>query len=309
MKPHAESGPATDVADEYSRAPLRDLLHSSDITFMMEAHDALSARIAQNSGFAAIWTSGLSISAALGYRDANVASWTEVVDKVERIVDATGLPVLVDGDSSFDNAPNARLAVRRLWQRGAAGLCLEHQQFPKVSAFAGDRHRLADIGEFCGHLKAVKDTIGDRDFVLVARIEALITGQRPEEALSRAHAYAEAGADAVLINSRRSVADEILDFARVWQSRLPVVIVPTNFYNTPVAAYCAAGISTVIWTNHSMRAAVAAMRDICAGARRENGMAGVESKAAGREQAFRLLDYAEVVAEVRSLTLGPCRGF
>ena len=248
---------------------MRQLIASNDLTFLMEAHDALSAAIAWHSGFRGLWASGLSIASSLGYRDANEASWTQVVDVVERMADATEIPVLVDGDSGFGNFNNARLAAYKLWQRGAGGICLEDKGFPKMNSFVGDRHPLADITEFCGRLKAVKDGVPDPEFVLVARIEALIAGYDEAEALERAHAYAEAGVDAILIHSRKSVADEILSFARAWRNRLPLVIVPTKYYRTPVSEYRAAGISTVIWANHNMRASVAAMREVCSRILRE----------------------------------------
>src|ERR1700761_5830642 len=131
-------------------ASLRDLILSNDLSFLMEAHDGLSAAIAARSGFRGLWASGLSISSALGYRDANEASWTQVVDVVERMVDATGIPVLVDGDSGFGNFNNARLLAKKLEQRGAAGVAIEDKGFPKMNSFVGDRHPLADIAEFSG---------------------------------------------------------------------------------------------------------------------------------------------------------------
>ncbi|MEN3384652.1 MAG: phosphoenolpyruvate phosphomutase, partial [Hyphomicrobiales bacterium] len=161
--------------------------------------------------------------------------------------------------------------------------------------FVGDRHPLADVGEFSGRLRAVKDTVGDQ-LVLVARIEALIAGHGMEEALARAHAYAEAGADAILIHSRKSVADEILSFAALWQNRLPVVIVPTKYYRTPTSEYRDANISTVIWANHAMRAAVAGMRDICGRIIAEESIAGIESQVAGLDEVFGLLHYDELAA-------------
>jgi 2-methylisocitrate lyase-like PEP mutase family enzyme len=82
-----------------------------------------------------------------------------------------------------------------------------------------------------------------------------------DETLDRAHAYCGAGADAILIHSRNSKANEILEFTRAWQDRLPMVIVPTRYFKTP--AYRDAGVSTVIWANHNMRAAVAARRNVC----------------------------------------------
>lgn len=276
-----------------SSTTLRELILSNDLVFLMEAHDGLSAAIAERAGFKGLWASGLSISSALGYRDANEASWTQVVDVVERMVDATNIPVLVDGDSGFGNFNNARLLARKLEQRGASGVAIEDKGFPKMNSFVGDRHPLADIDEFCGRLKAIKDTTGP-DFVLVARIEALIAGHGLDEALTRAHAYAKAGADAILIHSRRAVADEILAFAKEWDNRLPVVIVPTKYYRTPVSAYRKAGISTVIWANHTMRAAIAGMRDICGRIRSEESIAGIEEQVAGLEELFSLIGYDEL---------------
>lgn len=283
---------AVGVAGDPTRK-LHDLITSGELTFLMEAHDGMSAAIAREAGFAALWASGLSISSALGYRDANEASWSDLVHAVERMADASHLPILVDGDSGFGNFNNARILAAKLLKRHAAGLCLEDKGFPKMNSFVGDRHPLADIDEFSGRLRAVKDTTGD-DLVLVARIEALIAGHGMEEALKRAHAYAEAGADAVLIHSRKSEPDEILAFAKQWNNRLPVVIVPTKYYKTPVSAYRKAGISTVIWANHAMRAAVAGMRNVCGRIAAEESIAGIENEVASLREVFGLLRYDEL---------------
>ena len=288
---------ALNVADR-----LRGLICSNrELSFLMEAHDGLSVAIAERAGFKGVWASGLSISCSLGYRDANEASWTQLVDVVERMVDSTELPVLVDGDSGFGNFNNARLLARKLMQRGAGGVALEDKGFPKMNSFVGDRHPLADIYEFSGRLRAVKDTVGE-DLVLVARIEALIAGHGMEEALRRAHAYAEAGADAILIHSRKSVADEILAFADAWQNRLPVVIVPTKYYRTPVSAYREARISTVIWANHAMRAAIAGMKEVCGRIVAQESIAEIECEVATLDEVFGLMRYGELAeAELRYL--------
>ncbi|WP_445222323.1 phosphoenolpyruvate mutase [Bradyrhizobium sp. Pa8] len=270
----------------------------------MEAHDGLSGALAKRAGFKALWASGLSIACSLGYRDANEASWSQLVDVVERIVDSTELPVLVDGDGGFGNFNNARLLARKLHQRGAAGVALEDSCFPKMNSFVGARHPLADIDEFSGRLRAVKDTVAD-GLVLVARIEALIAGRGMDEALLRASAYAAAGADAILIHSRKSTADEILSFASTWQNRLPVVIVPTKYYRTPVSAYRDARISTVIWANHSMRATISAMRQVCGRIIAEESIASIESDVATLDEVFDLLRYDELArAEARYLPPG-----
>ncbi|OHV87551.1 phosphoenolpyruvate mutase [Mesorhizobium sp. ORS 3428] len=275
---------------------LRSLVCSSEIAFLMEAHDALSASVAEAAGFRGLWASGLSISSCLGYRDANEASWTEIVDAVHRIVEATQIPVLVDGDSGFGNFNNARLFARKLHQRGAAGVCVEDKSFPKKNSFVADRHPLAEIGEFCGRLQAIRDHVPDPEFVVVARTEALIAGHGQDEALTRAHAYAEAGADAILIHSRKPDPAEILAFSRAWGNRLPVVIVPTKYYRAPVAQYRAAQISTVIWANHNMRAAISAMRQVCDRIIREESTAGIERDVATLEELFDLLKYQELSA-------------
>lgn len=282
------------ASDHRSIDSLVDLIRSKELEFIMEAHDGLSAAVAARAGFKALWASGLSISSSLGYRDANEASWTQIVDVVERMADASHLPILVDGDSGFGNFNNARLLAAKLHQRGASGICLEDKGFPKMNSFVGNRHPLADIDEFSGRLRAVKDSVPQ--MVLVARIEALIAGYGLDEALTRASAYADAGADAILIHSRKSDATEILEFTRQWAGKLPVVIVPTKYYQTPVSAYREANISTVIWANHNMRAATAAMRATCGRIMAEESIAGVETEVASLEEVFGLLRYDELSA-------------
>ncbi|RQH02158.1 MULTISPECIES: phosphoenolpyruvate mutase [Bradyrhizobium] len=274
---------------------------NDELSFLMEAHDGLSATIAQRSGFKGLWASGLSIASSLGYRDANEASWSQLVQSVERIVDSTELPVLVDGDGGFGNFNNARLLARKLGQAGAAGVSLEDSCFPKLNSLIGERHPLADIDEFSGRLRTVKDAVAET-LVLVARIEALIAGHGLNEAILRAHAYADAGADAILIHSRKSTADEILSFVTEWRNRLPVVIVPTTYYRTPVSAYRDARISTVVWTNHSMRAAAAAMRRACDSIAAQESVASIEPQIAPLCEIFELLRYDELaVAEKQYL--------
>lgn len=296
-------GPADAMTASSTRGQrLHGLLRTSELSFLMESHDALSAAIAERAGFEGLWASGLSIASSLGFRDANEASWTQVVEVVERMADATSVPILVDGDSGFGNFNNARLAAFKLFQRGAAGMCIEDKGFPKMNSFVGDRHPLADIAEFSGRLRAVKDTVPANEFVLVARIEALIAGYGLSEALERAHAYKEAGADAILIHSRRSTADEILAFTREWENRLPVIIVPTKYYKTPVQVYRDAGIAIAIWANHAMRASVSAMREICRRIRADESIAGIENDVATLDEVFGLMRYSELAsAEERYL--------
>jgi phosphoenolpyruvate phosphomutase len=281
-------------------ARLRQMLQSAELEFLMEAHNGLSARIVREAGFKGIWASGLSISAQFGVRDNNEASWTQVVDVLEFMADAGDLPILLDGDTGYGNFNNMRRLVRKLEQRGIAGVCIEDKQFPKTNSFLnGERQPLAEIEEFAGKIAAGKDTQTDSNFCIVARVEALIAGWGMDEALRRAEAYRLAGADAILIHSKLSKPDEILTFAREWGRRSPLVIVPTKYYSTPTDVFRKAGISTVIWANHSIRAATAAMQIVAKEIYTTQTLVNVEDRIASVNEIFRLQDADEYSAAER----------
>lgn len=263
----------------------------------MEAHNGLSAKIVEETGFKGIWASGLSISAAMGVRDNNEASWTQVLDVLEFMSDATSIPILLDGDTGYGNFNNARRLVKKLEQRNIAGVCIEDKQFPKMNSFInGQLQPMADIDEFSGKIKAMKDTQNDDDFVVVARVEAFITGRGLEEALKRAEAYRKAGADAVLIHSKRSDIAEIEAFMKEWAGRLPVVIVPTKYYMTPTSKFQELGISLVIWANHNLRSSIEAMKNISARIYRDESLVQIEKDVASLEEVFRLQGVEELEA-------------
>ncbi|MFL9932937.1 phosphoenolpyruvate mutase [Paraburkholderia sp. RL18-103-BIB-C] len=291
-------------------ARLRQMLVSNELEFMMEAHNGLSARIVREAGFKAIWGSGLAISAQYGVRDNNEASWTQVVDTLEFMADAGDLPILLDGDTGYGNFNNVRRLVRKLEQRGIAGVCIEDKQFPKTNSFInGEAQPLADMDEFCGKIKAGKDSQSDENFSIVARVEALIAGWGMDEALRRAEAYRQAGADAILIHSKLARPDEILEFAREWAGRGPLVIVPTKYYSTPTEVFREAGISTVIWANHLIRAAASAMQAVAKEIHSSETLVNVEDSIAAVNEIFRLQDadeYSE--AEDRYLSSGRAAG-
>ncbi len=276
------------------RASLREILARPEIAFFMEAHNGLSARIVEESGFEAIWASGLSMSASLGVRDSNEASWTQIVDVVEFMADATNIPILIDGDTGYGNFNNFRRLVRKLEQSGVAGVCIEDKLFPKTNSFLGDDQALADIVEFSGKIQAGKDSQRDPNFVIVARIEALVANRGQDEALARAEAFHRAGADALVIHSKKSTAHEVLEFCRLWGNRCPVIVIPTKYYQTPTSAFEAAGIAGVIWANHNLRAGIAAMRETSRAIYEQRSLAGVEDRIAQLGDVFELTGNAEL---------------
>ena len=162
---------STPVSKRRKATQFREILRSPGLEFLMEAHNGISARASSRKpGFRGIWASGLSISASLGVRDNNEASWTQVLEVVEFMSDATSIPILLDGDTGYGNFNNMRRLVRKLEQRGVAAVCIEDKLFPKTNSFIkGERQPLADVEEFSGKIKAVKEAQSDPDFCLVAR--------------------------------------------------------------------------------------------------------------------------------------------
>ncbi len=274
---------------------LKQLLHSPGLEFLMEAHNGLSAKIVEEVGFKGIWASGLSISASMGVRDNNEASWTQVLDIIEFMSDATTIPILLDGDTGYGNFNNARRLVKKLEQLNIAGVCVEDKLFPKTNSFInGEAQPLASIEEFCGKIKAMKDTQADDDFIVVARVEAFIAGWGLEEALKRAEAYRQAGADAILIHSKQAHFKEIGAFMTEWSERHPVVIVPTKYYTTPASEFRRLGVNTVIWANHNLRASLTAMRNISEQILKDESLIQVEKSIASVSDIFRLQNIEEL---------------
>jgi phosphoenolpyruvate phosphomutase len=271
-------------------------LRARPVAYFMEAHDGISAKIVAEAGFEGIWASGLAISSALGVRDCNEASWTQVAAVVEAICDAAArTPVLVDGDTGFGNYNNVRQFVRKISRIGAAGVCLEDKLFPKLNSLIGGSQPLVPIDEFCGKIKAAVDSRLNPDFCVVARTETLVVGDDVPEALARASAYADAGADAVMVHSAAASADHILDFARQWDGRLPLLIAPTTYHAALARVDLnRVAISGVIWANHNLRASIRAMQTIVRLIREFNDVQPVLDMIVDVKEVFRLFDYEEL---------------
>ena len=286
---------------------LKNMLGSLDLEFLMEAHNGLSARIVEQSGFKGVWASGLSISASFGVRDNNEASWTQVLEVAEFMSDSTAIPILLDGDTGYGNFNNLRRLVRKLEQRDIAGVCIEDKLFPKTNSFLSERQPLAGIDEFCGKIKAGKDTQRDDDFCIIARVEAFIAGWGLEEVMKRAMAYHQAGADAVLVHSKIDSCGEIESFMREWGNRGPIVIVPTKYYKTPTQTFRELGISLVIWANHLMRSAISAMRKTAMQIYDLQSLHEVENRIATLAEVFELQN-ADELQQAEKRYLPPTEG-
>lgn len=272
----------------------KEMLNSRDLEFLMEAHDGVSSKIVENTGFKGIWASGLCISTALGVRDSNEISWTQVTQLLEHMSNVTHIPILVDGDTGHGNFNNVRILVKKLCQIQIAALAIEDKVFPKTNSFIETRQSLADVKEFCGKIKAAKDSQTDPNFCLIARTEALIVGASMDEAIDRATAYYEAGADGIIIHSKKADAEEILKFSKLWKNPCPLIIIPTKYFSEPTSSYENTNISVVIWANHNMRAAIRSMENVCKKIMAERSVSDIEKNIASVNDIFNLLNYHEL---------------
>jgi phosphoenolpyruvate phosphomutase len=276
-------------------AQFRRLLASDGLDFLLEAHNGISAKIVEEAGFKGIWAGGLCMSAQYGVRDSNEASWTQVLEMLEFMSDATSVPILLDGDTGYGNFNNVRRLVTKLEQRDIAAVCIEDKLYPKTNSFIdGNKQELAEIDEFCSRIKAGKDAQLDDDFAIITRVEAFIAGWGLGEALKRAEAYHEAGSDGILIHSALSTPSEVLAFKKEWADRSPVLIVPTKYYSTPTDVFREAGFSIAIWANHLLRAALPAMQAVAKTLAAEENLLSIEEDVAPVKEIFRLQGASEL---------------
>lgn len=282
--------------------PLIERMCAGPLLPLIEVHSGLSAKIAEKAGFEALWASGLAISSLMGLRDCNEASWSQVLTVIEWITDASSLPLLVDGDTGHGNFNNARRFAAKLARCGAAGVCLEDKRFPKSNSFRGSHQTLAPIEEFAGKISAAKDAVSGYPFAIVARTEALVSQRTMAEALDRAHAYREAGADAILVHSKSSTGAEVVEFARQWKGSCPLIVVPTTYPDADRVQLHEAGISAIIWANHLVRASARAIAEVCTALQATGDPVAVTGQLATLPELFDLMNYNELdAAEQRYL--------
>jgi phosphonopyruvate hydrolase len=162
---------------------------------------------------------------------------------------------------------------------GASAVVMEDKTFPKdTSLRAGGRQELVRVEEFQGKIAAACAARSDSAFTVIARVEALIAGLGQQEAQRRGLAYEEAGADAILIHSKQKTPDEILEFVRGWNGKVPLVLVPTAYPQLAESDIAKLGkVGLVIYGNHAIRAAAGAMQRVFEQIRREGGIANVDA--------------------------------
>ena len=281
---------------------LRDAMADKGLVHIMASHAPLSARLAEEAGFDGVWASGFELSALYGLPDVSLVSMTQHLDMMRAMSEQMDLPIVADIDTGFGNAVNVIYAVEQYEAAGAAAVVIEDKSFPKVTSLVADgRQELLRIEEFQGKIEAACKTRKDPDFLIVARDEALIAGLGEPEALKRAAAYEEAGADMILIHSKKKTPDEVESFVNAWHGRAPVVIVPTAYPEMNAARIRALGkIRMVIYGNHAIRASVTAMQKTFSAIIKDGGIQKVNEEIVSVEEIFRLQRMDRVKAHERA---------
>ncbi|MFJ1707182.1 isocitrate lyase/phosphoenolpyruvate mutase family protein [Kitasatospora sp. NPDC088346] len=222
------------------------------------AVNAIAARVAVETGFDALWVSGLEVSAASGLPDENVLGSRDLADVVTSLRRVTDLPVIVDVDNAGGTGPSAARYGFDLQAAGAAALCLEDSRYPKCNSFSEHRaQQLADTEVVCEQIKEVRAAAPG--LLLIARTETLICGGSIADALTRAELFEAAGADAVLVHSKDATGRQALEVGNRWTGA-PLATVPTAFPHLDHQALGDAGFRLAIYANQLSRAALAAMR-------------------------------------------------
>ncbi|CUJ36123.1 phosphonopyruvate hydrolase [Achromobacter xylosoxidans] len=263
----------------HRHARFRQKLQAPVLMHAMSAHNPLSAKLAAEAGFDAIWGSGFELSASHAVPDANILSAGLHLEMMRAIAAVVDVPVIADIDTGFGNAINVAYVVPQYEAAGVSAVVMEDKTFPKDTSLRADgRQELVRVAEFQGKIEAACAARRDPDFCVIARTEALIAGLGQAEALARAAAYEAAGADAILIHSKQTTPDEVLSFIAAWSGRVPLVLVPTAYPQLREADIQALGkVGLVIYGNHAIRAAVGAMREVFARIRNDGGIHGVDA--------------------------------
>jgi len=267
---------------------LRELFNKEGIIRIMGAHNGLTAKLAELNGFDGVWASGLEVSASYAVPDANILTMTQYLQAASAMSDVVSIPVVADCDTGFGNSNNVMHMVRKYEAAGIAAVSIEDKKFPKVNSYIPGRQELAPIAEFVGKILAAKNAQQSEDFMVIARLEALIAGRGQQEALRRAHAYVEAGADAILIHSKSNTPGEIISFAKAWDFSAPLVIVPTSYPMITVEEVEQLGIKMVIYANHGLRASIKAINEVFSEIRREGRLDTISNKIVSMGEVFEL---------------------
>ena len=281
---------------------LREKLWGKSIVKVGGAFDAMSAKLVENAGFDAAWAGSFAISATHALPDASILTMTEFFDVASTMADACKIPIIADCDTGYGGPSNVTHMVRKYENAGISSICIEDKIFPKQnSLLEGGQNELLSEKEFVAKILAAKEAKNDRNFLIIARIEALISGLGMNEALKRADAYEKAGADAILIHSKQKDPNEIFEFSEKWKGGVPIIAIPTTYDNVKISELYEHNIKMVIYANQSLRVAYSAMNNLLNEMIDAERISDVKGDIASMEDIFQLQEMYNIKTKEKEL--------
>ena len=262
------------------------------------AFDAMSAKLIEINGFDAIWAGSFAISATHALPDASIMTMTEFLGVASNMVESCKIPVIADCDTGFGGPSNISHMIKKYENAGIAAISIEDKIFPKQnSLLENGRQELISEKEFVAKIIAAREAKQNKEFMIIARTEALIAGMGMNEALKRASAYEDAGADAILIHSKKDTTNEVFEFSDMWNGNIPLVVVPTSYPSVNLDELISHKIRMVIYANQSLRVAHAAMSRVLQEINKTKSLTEVKEKMSTMEQIFELQEMYNIKKE------------
>lgn len=281
---------------------LQKELRSKPILRVGGAFDAMSAKLVEINGFDAIWAGSFAISATHALPDASIMTMTEFLAVATNMVESCKIPVIADCDTGFGGPSNISHMIKKYENSGIAGVSIEDKIFPKQnSLLENGKHELVSEKEFVAKIIAAREAKQNKEFTIIARTEALIAGMGMNEALKRAHAYEDAGADAILIHSKKDNPREVFEFSDMWNGNVPLVVVPTSYPSVNLDELISHKIRMVIYANQSLRVAHAAMSRVLQEINKTKSLTDIKEKMSSMEQIFELQEMYNIKKEEQAV--------
>ena len=278
------------------------LLDNQPIVKVCGAYDAMSAKLVELYGFDAIWAGSFAISAIYNVPDASILTMTEFFTAASNMAHACEIPVIADCDTGYGDATNVRYMVKKYENAGIAGICIEDKTFPKQnSLLEGGNNQLLSEKDFAAKILAANEAKQNKAFTVIARIEALISGTGIEQALQRAYAYEKAGADLILIHSKKISPEEIFEFSDLWKGSVPLVVIPTTYYSVNVDELIEHKIKMVIYANQTLRAAHLALSKLLKQMKNANNMSQLQNQMSSMDDIFKLQEMHDIKSQEKSI--------
>jgi phosphoenolpyruvate phosphomutase len=274
---------------------LHELIESKPILKVGGAFDSMSAKLVEINGFDAIWTGSFAISATHALPDASILTMTEFLNVSLNIVESCKIPVIADCDTGFGGPSNVSHTVKKFESAGVAAICIEDKTFPKQnSLLKNGKHKLISEKEFVAKILAAKEAKSNKNFMIIARTEALIAELGMNEALQRATAYQNAGADAILIHSKKETPDEIFEFSESWEGEIPLVVVPTTYPTIEIDDLIKNKFKMIIYANQTLRVAYSAINNMLKEINDGKRISDIKQEMSSMEDIFELQKMYEI---------------